>query len=354
MASKISGVGAILGVFGMLASAACDGVEAADVPADGEIAHRSIIDNATVLNSAAINGWSMNGWSMNGWSMNGWSMNGWSMNGWSMNGVVLSGSTFTGTVQVDGQPVTVNGTGFIGSQVVLGRGGVQYTLRFDDIYKDPAKPNGDVYFHKVSVRDPNTNVWSSLCRDSLGNPAEAIALRNHWDPVTGARINDANAVTLACRGAVLAKCVEWGYRPWATVNDCKSGSCTQVSLADHHQACTRMARADYCGDGTPHTFNNTPIDIYDRLSTPIQAQATKDYENWALEAEWGPNGATCVGDELRLKMFDDLGINYDYPSCLDAIDDISNCGNFEKSRATRLGNRYCYKWTSDPVACEDD
>ena len=38
-----------------------------------------------------------------------------------------------------------------------------------------------------------------------------------------------------------------------------------MSLASYHQACTRMARADYCGDGTSHTQDGTWIEYYDKL-----------------------------------------------------------------------------------------
>lgn len=37
----------------------------------------------------------------------------------------------------------------------------------------------------------------------------------------------------------------------------------------HVQACTRMAMADYCGDGRSHTMEGTPIAIYDRAKPPV-------------------------------------------------------------------------------------
>ena len=49
-----------------------------------------------------------------------------------------------------------------------------------------------------------------------------------------------------------------------------------------------MLRADYCGDGTPHTVNGTLINLYDNAS--VQADA----ESWPVDAEWGPDGALCV------------------------------------------------------------
>jgi len=58
-----------------------------------------------------------------------------------------------------------------------------------------------------------------------------------------------------------------GYKPWKVVNG--------QSLWAYHQACTRMMRADYCGDGRPHTREGTPIYIDDRL---IHNPQEKDQE----------------------------------------------------------------------------
>ena len=332
---------------------ACDEVETLAMDDAGEqVAKRGLVGNDLLLNSAGLNGWSLNGFRTNGWSLNGWSLNGWSLNGWSLNSVSLTGSAFTGVATIDGAPVVLAPEDMIGTELALTRDGEPFTLRFDDIYINPANPGGDVYFYAVSVLDPEDGTWSSLCRDSHGEATEAIALRNHWDPVTGARIDDAAAVTLACRGAALAKCVEWGYRPWVTVQSCVDGVCSQVDLTDHHQACTRMARADYCGDGAPHTLNNTPIDVYDRLMPRIQTQESSG-KDWKVEAEWGPHGALCLGKDLRVDMFAALGITHTAPACRAALKAIKDCGEFIGGRATtgKLANRYCPKWQSHPNKC---
>ena len=330
--------------------------DGADAFGAGDVADRGVHDNDVNLNSASLNGWSLNGWSLNGWSLNGWSLNGWSLNGWSLNSMALSGSSFTAIQLVDGQPVSLSGADLIGSEIELERGGVPYRLRFDDIYKDPANPTGDVYFNDISVHDDATNTWSSLCLDAAGAPTQAIAIANYWDPITGDRIDEPSAVTFACRGAALAKCVEWGYRPWATVTDCSSSPCKQVSLANHHQACTRMVRADYCGIGVPNTLNGTPIDVYDRLWPRIQTKSVyNDDEQWAVEAEWGPDGALCMSKTTRLKLFSGKGNNHPDPQCRSALEKIKDCGKFKSTRPeARLATNYCSKWNSDPDECELD
>jgi hypothetical protein len=306
--------------------------------------------NGVELNGAVINGWSLNGWSLNGWSLNGWSLNGWSLNGWSLNGVSLDGTLFKGTQKLDGQTVYRSGLDFIGSNLYMVHDDQQYTLRIDDIQSDPE--HNDVYFYRISVENPKDGTWSSLCLDSKGQPTEAIPLANHWDAVTGDRIDEEGTVTFACRGLVLAKCVEWGYRPWASATACKKGDkhCKSVTLADHHQACTRMARADYCGEGNPHTINDTPIDIIDHLSPQLQSESTAGIEGWAVEAEWGPDGALCVGESLRLHMLEELGKEVLPADCLAKLE-RPNCGNFSPIRDALLVNKYCESWMADPDYC---
>ena len=340
----------VAALCGACDEAAVDGVTAEEHEA--EVQDRYGAGNGPVLNSAVLNGWSLNGFRTNGWSLNGWSLNGWSLNGWSLNSMSLQGSALTGLRLVNGIGVTVSGTELIGSELKLVREGETFTLRFDDIYKNPADPDGDVYFYAISAYDPISATWDSLCKDMYGDPIEAIAIANHWDPITGDRIDDPTAVTLACRGAALAKCVEWGYRPWAKALTCQNGNCSQVSLADHHQACTRMTRADYCGDGKSHTLNATPIDLFDRLTPRIQSQASIGMKQWKIEAEWGPDGALCMGKETRLLMFPELGLEHPDPPCRIALQKYKDCGKFPASRGAQIADAYCPEWISDPAKCQ--
>jgi hypothetical protein len=140
----------------------------------------------------------------------------------------------------------------------------------------------DVWAYDLELR-VNGGPWDKLCRDANGNPTTALMLADVW-AADGTKVSPrpANAITFACRGAALAKCVEFGYRPWATKNG--------VALADYHQACTRMVRADYCGDGVAHTTSGTMIHVLDQIGIQNQAVGA----NYTVEAEWGPNGATCL------------------------------------------------------------
>ena len=74
-----------------------------------------------------------------------------------------------------------------------------------------------------------------------------------------------------------------GYKPWKTRAD-------GTPLWDLHQACTRMLRADYCGDGTPHTRDGTPVDVYDTVGI----QSPQPGSELSFEAGWRADGAICV------------------------------------------------------------
>jgi len=161
-------------------------------------------------------------------------------------------------------------------------------------------PDIVAYVVTVSV----AGLTEPLCgTDAGGKPVLAIRLSGIWDhrqgvPGGGDHIQDDQMFTLACQGSTLEKCTEH-YRPW-----------TSTLAAAAHQTCSRTLRADYCGDGTPHTISGVTIDIQDRFGNQFDpASAT-----WNNEAMWGERGAGCLAN-LRVA---DL-----VPDCLSSIFDSS-------------------------------
>jgi hypothetical protein len=226
-------------------------------------------------NGMSLNGMSLNGMSLNGMSLNGMSLNGMSLNGMSLNGGELSGTTSEGT--------PVSGDDLVGATMV-GQlaGGTALNLRIDSA-SELALPHDTVWAYEVSYLSGGT--WSPVCGTSGGAPVLAIPLEGTWDNTAGTLTGGSwsasgGSFTLACRGAALAKCVEFGYEPWSKVGG--------VSLRSYHQACTRMLRADYCGDGTSWTVNGTEVNLYDDLG--IQS----DEAELQIDAEWSADGALCA------------------------------------------------------------
>lgn len=226
-------------------------------------------------------------------------------------------SGFAASMEVDDEMVEVTGEELVGARLRFDRkvitvdGAILEPVRAALVGVEPL--GGSTLAHHMMVYDPAAGAWEDPCADNGG--LGLIPLQGAWDLETGDALGG-DQVTLACRGSVLAKCVEWGYEPWRS-----------PEMADLHQACTRMARADYCGDGTPHTVDGTKIDVYDAYG--VQQKVTA----WPVEAEWGPEGATCVGgNALRLEL---LGI--DKPDCFVDLYD-PQCGDL--SGESQLANRY--------------
>ncbi|MEZ4379858.1 MAG: ADYC domain-containing protein [Nannocystaceae bacterium] len=145
---------------------------------------------------------------------------------------------------------------------------------------EPYAPGSDIFLYDFEVKN-GTGPWEPLCVDAFGDATEAILLSGSWNGENGSRAAEAGVMTYACRGAALAKCAEWGYRPWATGD---------ADLFAYHQACTRMVVADYCGNGIAHTVDGTPIHVLDELGI----QELDPNMAFVVEAEWGPAGATCL------------------------------------------------------------
>jgi hypothetical protein len=251
---------------------------------------------------AAGNGANLNGANLNGANLNGANLNGTDLSqflvsinygpakrqGMPLEAVWLEGTTFRG--QQGG--TELSGTDFVGVEFVGNLGnGTPLPVRIAALTPAPA-PNEDLFLYDVEYRAKD-GTWRPACRDASGTPVLALPVAGTWDyrigvEGGGSKSNDVSRFTFACQGGAIAKCVLWGYRPWATHNG--------ASLAPYHQACTRMVRADYCGDGVSHTREGNRINLYDRLG--IQ----QDTQRWVFEAEWDEEGARCVSPFNRANM----------------------------------------------------
>lgn len=268
-----------------------DGADADDEEALGEASQGVMRDNGINFNGTQINGLKLNGLKLNGLKLNGLKLN----------GVALNNTDFSGLREDNNQPVS--GAGFTGVDADAELIDTSLaSVRFDSI-----TPSGLPGLSYYRVKHYTNGQWQNVCADDV----DAIPLKGIWNDVTGAYADDGTKVTFACRGAALAKCVEWGYERWATAEECLTpGNCQQRSLEAYHQACVRMVRADYCGDGVAHTSNGTTIDVYDALG--IQSETPSS--GLTLEAEWGVNGAHCV---MHTRWADADGSNPDKQYILD-------------------------------------
>lgn len=271
--------GAAILVASLLAG--CAGAPEDDL---GQGMEASVVDNGVHLNGLHANGLHANGVHMNGLHANGTMLNGvYAAN------MSLVETSFSGTIKGK----TVSGLGFIGARMTATLAdGSTLQLRINDI---DTSSDPEILLYDVSSSADGLT-WSPLCRDRAGAPVRSYPLSGYWDESEGTatggdHIQSTTEFTFACRGYVLTKCTEMGYKPWRSVTECKTaGVCHTIDLSHVHQACTRTLRADYCGDGMATTRDGTPIDITDNLGFESSVMAW----SWRFEAEWGSDGATCI------------------------------------------------------------
>ena len=289
-----------LSMVGLIALAACGNCpDEVDALAQGAVVANGVSFNGVTFNGVTFNGVTFNGLSFNGVTFNGIKFNGIKFNGVSFNGSGYNAGTYSGTstatatlsssqlTVTDSSGRTRSGSDLIGVKF-SGQldNGTTIPVRIDSVSYDSTTR---LYQYAISLGADN-GTWVPLCGTTSGVAVTAVPIEGNYDAVSGDYTPDNDMFTFACTNAALGKCIVWGYKPWSSSQECKSKSdCKNQPLAEWHAACTRMVRADYCGDGVPHTRNGTSINIWDVFG--IQTQATT---GWEMEAEWTADGAECI------------------------------------------------------------
>jgi hypothetical protein len=146
------------------------------------------------------------------------------------------------------------------------------SIRIESVEKDPQSIGGDIFLYRFVVEDDRHEVFDFCTPDAEG--------RRLGFPVPDGK----GGLVLTCTSGALGKCVRWGYRFWEE----KLGGPPLDAL---HQACIRMVRADYGGDGSANTRDGTLITFCDRFGiNPCEGGGA----DMSFEAAWAPDGAVCV------------------------------------------------------------
>lgn len=145
--------------------------------------------------------------------------------------------------------------------------------------------NSDVWLYRVEFSLASApEQWRGMCE---GDAADGMGLfvdgqwseDGAWHP---------EGWTFSCASGVVAKCVRgFGYKPWKTLESPAHGP---VNLQPLHQACTRAARADYCGDGHSHTRDGTLVDMFDTYGFNVRETVA----GMAPESSFDEQGALSV------------------------------------------------------------
>ena len=150
---------------------------------------------------------------------------------------------------------------------------------------DPTR-TGNTFLYTLEQWVDDTGSWQPACPADTDGRQVAIPLAATWNE-HGDRLDPGSLFTFGCTTGVIAKCYRWGYRPWVT---------GYGDLATMHWTCTRLARADYCGIGVPHTHDGTSVNVWDTLPAPgpIQRHGLLTPLGMTFEAGWNTGGAVCL------------------------------------------------------------
>ena len=189
--------------------------------------------------------------------------------------------------------VVLEGTKLIGAVLIATYADQTVRARIAGITADDRDPSGEVLLYDLRTVAADGSE-TSLCSPDpdgrqLGFP---LAIESRPDGIRNS--GDPARFELVCTSGAEGKCVRFGYAPWRNAPDGRP-------MLDWYNACVRMVRADYCGDGRGFTRNGTLIDIYDR----INVQRPEANTLLKFEAAWGPGGAVCVA-HTRIPELTDL------------------------------------------------
>jgi len=258
------------------------------------------------------NGAQLQGDRLSGIEMQGVLPNFVNMQGASLDAIQLGGRVLVGT---QFQPGAFANTPFTGRL----SNGEAVALRIDSAGVLPS--SGGLWAYTVSYQ--TSRGWSPLCGlDGSGVAIQAIPVPGTFDhsrgtPTGGSYTPSTTSFSFGCREAGIATCVEFGY--------------SAQPPGSYFAACTRMLRADYCGDGQSWTLDGTLINFYDEIGVAF------DRASWPFEAEWTPQGAACVSATTTLRW---VGAAETPPSCL-AAKATASCGALaDFATGTLLMNEY--------------
>jgi hypothetical protein len=165
----------------------------------------------------------------------------------------------------------------VGTQLQLADGTV---VRLDAAHIETGPPARTWWAYELSVQVA-AGSWQPLCARHGDGTQYAVVLPGREMP--DGSLGEGDGFALSCTTGALAKCLRMGYEPWHSGSDGRR-------MRAAFQACLRMVRADYGGDGTPHTENGHQIDVFDDLGI----QQADRLPGQSFEAGWGPQGAVCV------------------------------------------------------------
>jgi hypothetical protein len=263
------------------------------------------VDTSIETSTTDQAGMTLQGMTLQGMTLQGMTLQGMTLQGMNLGGATLSGDTLQnvrverGEVVAERGATTLRGAALVGAHLLAqvrnttvnppATATVEYRISAvdpEDSENDPTR-TGNTFLYTLEQWVADSGSWQPACPADDDGRHVAIPLAATWNE-HGDRTESTTQFTFGCTTGVIAKCYRWGYRPWVT----GYGDLTAI-----HQTCTRLARADYCGNGIPHTHDGTKINVWDTLAAPgpIQRHAgLLTSAGMVFEAGWNTGGAVCL------------------------------------------------------------
>jgi hypothetical protein len=188
--------------------------------------------------------------------------------------IVAEGTQFRVTL-TDGR--VLRSAALVGANLIVALPSGSTKVRIAAVERDPDAKTDDIWLHTLLTELPDGSS-QSMCDPGPDGRRQGFPIATSWDVDGTAHAVAPEEFDIVCTSGARAKCVRFGYRPWVPA---------ELEL---HGACTRMVRADYCGNAVATTRDGTVIDMFDdrRIQTADNDPAQE------FEAGWAPKGAVCV------------------------------------------------------------
>jgi hypothetical protein len=172
----------------------------------------------------------------------------------------------------------------VGATPTISTSGGTMRLRIDAVERDREAANVAVWLHSFSTEAADGS-RQPLCDPGPGGGRQGFPLAGRPRADGAMEPAEPGIFEIVCTSGARGKCVRFGYPPWIS-----------AAMRDIYNACVRMVRADYCGDGGGSTRDGMRIDLYDDRGIQ-QPDSDPAHE---FEAGWTEAGAVCV-HHVRVK-----------------------------------------------------
>jgi ADYC domain len=172
------------------------------------------------------------------------------------------------------------GTDLAGTVLMLKVAGTTARIRIVSVVPDAEDKTGAVLLHDFRIEESG----ASLCEPDADGKRFGFPLAGRT-AADGGLLAEDDAYEVVCTSGAQGKCVRFGYHPW------ENGPHGE-SMRDYYNACVRLVRADYCGDGQTWTREGALIDLWDNIG--IRRSTTLKNSMFSFEAGWTSGGSVCV------------------------------------------------------------